>query len=94
MIYGINEHALSYGEDSDFVQEFKDQAAAQEAFRHYIRTVSDGGQLRFESLVQLYLFRTYEDAEAANQSTEDEVLIDETKAFRTLEWERGFGFNF
>lgn len=94
MIYGINEHALSFGEGSDFVQEFEDEPAAQEAFRHYIRTVSDGGQLRYDNIVQLYLFRTREEADAANQTTDDEVLIDETKAFRTLEWERGFGFNF
>jgi hypothetical protein len=95
MIYGLNAHALSYDNDGDAVEEFENEQAAEAvALRDYMMSARERGQLRFDNLIQLHLFRTREEAEAANQTDDDEVQIDETKAFRTLEWECGFGYNF
>lgn len=92
MIYALNAEGLSYEDEADGVLEYADEAAAEDAFREYV-TLHRPSR-RYASIWEMYLFHTREDAEAANPADEDSAIDEGGKAFRILDWENGFGFNF
>lgn len=90
MIYAVCGESLCGDEEG--ILEHADEAVAEQDFRAFI--ARRGGDAGFTSIIQRPLFRTREEAEAAIHMDDDEVDVDDSKAFRILDWERGFGFNF
>jgi hypothetical protein len=89
MIYAIDSEAYCRGRIADPIVEHADEAEAMQAFRDAVRI--HGGST---NIIGYPLFRSREDAQAAISDNGDEFDFDESMAFRTLDWERGFGFNF
>ena len=86
MIYALCEMV----DDAETVMEFRDQEAAQQAFRN----LCGARAKRAAGIVSMWLFRTSEDAKAAAiVANAWEIEVDESRCIRVLEWERQYGIH-
>jgi hypothetical protein len=84
MIYALCELV----DDAETVEEYAGLVEARQAFRELCRGAF---RLNTSSIVGMWLFESREDAEAARQNDDVEIIVDEARAFKVLEFERAFG---
>jgi hypothetical protein len=87
MIYALCD--IQMENDHPQVLEFASEEEAKADFRETVTRT----RLR-SNIVQRYLFKDADTARRANVSDEYEILIEESLAYKVLDFERGFGFNF